>query len=450
LFLWLESKWTSPPEAIAARRAELKRKFPDMDPTPQRFPQLKPVSTGTIEYAFDRRRLRFLRDELGQRGLEIWDGRQGMAHYKYFTHQQETYVLFNTTEKIGGRFLLGMPWPRSQAHTFWWTPLPAKEFWEDFSGHLEDFVITGRAGYRGVDCYVLENKNILGGRTRKWYVGVKDRLLYGNLLSTQTGRPEGESWTLDYREIAPGCWFPMTQGSERYEDNADGESCLQHRHNLKVLEVRVNEKLPDKLFQIEFEEGVEVADHRFGGLVTYPYKADRTDEQWQEIRERARKRADSDTEDNRARDALIGKPAPPFPENAEWLNSKPLTWEQLRGRVVILVFWAKWCGPCRNDFPYMSDLHKKSKQSAISVIGIHTLGSKIKDIKNVMKKYDLHCPVCINTPSPPDGKGFGAMSSRYGVEGIPYAFVVDKQGNVAGRAGHVEYIIALVDELVEK
>jgi hypothetical protein len=126
--------------------------------------------------------------------------------------------------------------------------------------------------------------------------------LYGN-LTLSGSKITGQHWTLDYKEVAPGCWYPMTQGYEVYNREQWGpfgwkwwdKVYLSSRRDLKVTEIHVNEKLPDELFEMEFKEGVEVLDRRFGGSVRYLYKANRTEQEWQEIRERARKRAEQDS-----------------------------------------------------------------------------------------------------------------------------------------------------------
>ena len=456
LLIRVETKWTNTKHKIAAYRKELKEEFyPDLEPDPNRHWGLKPGYTGNLEYAIeqpdaDHRRLRLLHNvPRRRRKLTIWNGQERLFYERYFTHKQENYMIENNPEKIAWGLFDHMSWPRAQPHSFWWDEVDIEEnlkWW----GRVEEFRFKGWAKYRGVDCYVLECKPpALTGRVRRLYVGTKDHLLYGN-LRLSLGRTIGQHWTLDYKQVAPGWWYPMTQGYELYDEKWWGKVYLNSRRDLKVVEIRVNEQLPDELFHMEFKEGVRVVDRRFGGIVTYRYKANRTEQEWQEIRERARKRAERDDSEKKFKDALIGKPASPFPENATWLNSEPLTWKDLQGKVVILDFWADWCGPCKNDLPHMSDLHKERKKSGIVVIGIHTPGSKIEDIQKVMSKFDLNYPICIDTPKPPGGKGFGAMSSKYAVDGIPYSFIIDKQGNVAGHGHELNRVLPKAHELVGK
>ena len=148
---------------------------------------------------------------------------------------------------------------------------------------------------------------------------------------------------------------------------------------------------------------------------------------------------------------LISKPAPDFPENAQWLNSKPLRWKDLKGKVVILHFWAVWCGPCIRDMPRISELHKKREENGITLIGIHTAGSQLEDIEKFIKKYDLSHPICIDIPKAKGQKRFGVMSSEYGVNGIPHAFVIDHQGNVVDYGwGGIAAVLGKATELVKQ
>src|SRR5262249_39573658 len=115
-----------------------------------------------------------------------------------------------------------------------------------------------------------------------------------------------------------------------------------------------NPKVSDSLFVLEFPPGTVVEDQVRGRVDQIPLPADQPS--------------------RRSLDALSGTPAPEFPR-AAGLNSGPLTWESLRGKVVILDFWAEWCGPCRTDFPRLSRLHEARGSNGLTVVGIHPPGS---------------------------------------------------------------------------
>ena len=72
--------------------------------------------------------------------------------------------------------------------------------------------------------------------------------------------------------------------------------------------------------------------------------------------------------------AMIGKPAPEFPQGAVWLGSEPLTWESLRGKVVILEFWAEWSEACRSKLQKLKVVHDARDSNGLTVIGLHPPG----------------------------------------------------------------------------
>jgi thiol-disulfide isomerase/thioredoxin len=70
-------------------------------------------------------------------------------------------------------------------------------------------------------------------------------------------------------------------------------------------------------------------------------------------------------------DAFVGQPAPAL-KTGEWLNSEPLTLEELRGQVVLIDFWAWDCPECAQAMPYVMEWHDKYADQGLVVIGVHT------------------------------------------------------------------------------
>ena len=255
IFLRIEQQWTDSPEVIAEKRANLKKQFPDREPNSIQLSELKlSRSPGILVFAIERNRLRFMNyDPDYWQQLIIWDGKQAMVHEKYFNHKQESHNLDNTPRQFFRNMTNQLNWLRSQPHSFWWRPLDVEGFL-DIYGRPEEFQVVGRDNYRGYDCYLLECKiDVSSGvstLTWRWYVGVKDRLLYG-LIQLRDGEPRVEHWTLNYQQVAPDCWLPMTQGHQFYRWDEQKNSYLPSaKRDLKVKVVRINEKLPDDLFRI--------------------------------------------------------------------------------------------------------------------------------------------------------------------------------------------------------
>lgn len=118
----------------------------------------------------------------------------------------------------------------------------------------------------------------------------------------------------------------------------------------------------------------------------------------------------------------VGQPAPAISAN-DWLNVPPLSLAKLRGKIVVVEFWATWCGPCRTTIPHLVKLHEKYRAKGVVIMGL-TEESKAKAepfAKQMGMTYAVGC---------------GSRSSNtYGVRGIPHAFVVDVAGRVVWR-GH--------------
>jgi thiol-disulfide isomerase/thioredoxin len=115
--------------------------------------------------------------------------------------------------------------------------------------------------------------------------------------------------------------------------------------------------------------------------------------------------------------ALVGKAAPEVSAQ-DWLNSPPLALQALRGKIVVVEFWATWCPPCRTSIPHLIELYKKFSAQGVVIMGL-TDEPKAK-VEPFAKEMGMIYPV-----------GCGSRSSgAYGVTGIPHAAIVDTAGNI--------------------
>jgi peroxiredoxin len=104
------------------------------------------------------------------------------------------------------------------------------------------------------------------------------------------------------------------------------------------------------------------------------------------------------------------------------LNGKMITLSELKGKVVLIDFWASWCGPCRHNNPRLAKLYKKYHSKGLEIYGI-SLDEEIDSWKKAVRHDKLNWIQVI------DDKGWEAPSaSAYGVDMIPSSFLIDREG----------------------
>lgn len=111
---------------------------------------------------------------------------------------------------------------------------------------------------------------------------------------------------------------------------------------------------------------------------------------------------------------------PPF--SLTDLDGKPLSSPDWKGKVVLLNFWATWCGPCRAEIPDLVALQDKYKNQVI-VIGVSEDEGPVESVRKFATQYKVNYPIAMTTPE---------MRTLFpGISALPTTFMLDKDGRIA-------------------
>jgi len=103
------------------------------------------------------------------------------------------------------------------------------------------------------------------------------------------------------------------------------------------------------------------------------------------------------------------------------LTGKNLKLSEMAGNVVLINFWASWCGPCREEMPLLNDLHKKYEALGFTVLGVN-VEEDVKNARGFLKNFPVDFPVVLDNKN--------QVSKKYNVIAMPTTVVVDRDGNM--------------------
>lgn len=103
------------------------------------------------------------------------------------------------------------------------------------------------------------------------------------------------------------------------------------------------------------------------------------------------------------------------------LSGENLRLQEYRGKVVLINFWASWCGPCRQEMPILDRIHKRYEPAGFTVLGVNVEGEQDK-ARKIADRLDVSFPLLFDVGQ--------QVSEDYALKSMPYTVLVDRDGQI--------------------
>jgi len=117
--------------------------------------------------------------------------------------------------------------------------------------------------------------------------------------------------------------------------------------------------------------------------------------------------------------ADTGGPAPAFTLAA--LGGQQAALSQYKGQVIMVNFWATWCGPCQQEMPLLDQMYKKYKPAGFTLIGV-SVDKDVAPVKDLMARKPVSFPVLLDPAN--------QVSKAYHVDEMPSSVIIDRKGEI--------------------
>ncbi len=135
-----------------------------------------------------------------------------------------------------------------------------------------------------------------------------------------------------------------------------------------------------------------------------------------------------------------GQLMPDFPSGTVDLDGNPISLADYRGKLVLVDFWAVWCGPCVGEIPHIKSVYEKYHDKGFDVIGV-----SLDDDVDMLRKFSTEKGISWRQVKD-DGGFSGGFAKQYGIRSIPAPFLIDPDGKVLTTKARRH----VLDELVMK
>lgn len=122
---------------------------------------------------------------------------------------------------------------------------------------------------------------------------------------------------------------------------------------------------------------------------------------------------------------------PPAEFQASSIDGESFNLEDLRGKFVVLSFWATWCMPCRAEIPILNSVFEELHDEGLVILGITAEEQSV--VQDFLKDRAVSYPVIIDE--------YGSITNRYGVRAFPTLVMIDRDGRIVDRATGLDFLL---------